>query len=123
MLGGMYVAGLRETVDSGQVTLEPGAGEQLRTVLAEQLDQVDAWLSRVNTLTERAPLGANPVGDAMATKFERRAQGDPLSFIGVLTSYRDVLAQTLDAVTRAIHSLEETDAAAAHGFTELGRRS
>jgi hypothetical protein len=114
------VAGLRETVDSGQVTLEPGAGEQLRTTLAEQIDQVDVWLAHVNTLTQRAPLGANPVGEAMAAKFELRAHGDPLSFVSILTAYRDVLTQTLDTVTKAVHAIQQVDSDYSTEFTGQG---
>lgn len=108
-------------IDSGQVSLEPGAGEQLRTVLAEQLDQVDVWLTHANTLAQRAPLGANPVGEAMAGKFELRAHGDALSFVTVMTAYRDVLMQTLDAVTSAVHAIEGVDEDSRATFTELGR--
>jgi hypothetical protein len=108
-------------IDSGQVTLEPEAGERLRTMLTGQIDQVDSWLAHANTLTGRAPLGANPVGEAMAAKFELRAHGDPLSFVTVLTSYRDVLAQTLEAVTKAIRSLQQVDTDSHTTFTELGR--
>lgn len=108
-------------IDSGQVSLEPGAGEQLRTVLAEQIDQVDTWLSHANTLSQRAPLGANPVGEAMAAKFELRADGDALSFVSVMTAYRDVLVQTLDAVTSAVHAIEHVDDDSRTTFTDLGR--
>ena len=114
------VAALRETVDSGQVSLDPEAGERLHAMLVEQLDHANAWLAHANTVTERAPLGANPVGDAMAGKFESLAHGDPLSFVGVMTSYRDVLRQTLDAVTKAIHAIERVDSDYGAEFTGLG---
>jgi hypothetical protein len=117
----MHIAALRETVDSGQVSLDQEAGERLRTMLTGQLDQVDTWLARVSTLTQRAPLGTNPVGEAMATKFELRAHGEPLSFVSVLTAYRDVLGQTLDAVTKAIDTLQQTDADSRDEFRRLGR--
>jgi hypothetical protein len=108
-------------IDSGQVTLEPEAGEQLRTTLTAQIDQVDGWLARLDTLTERAPLGANPVGEAMAAKFELRAHGDPLSFVSILTAYREVLAQTLDAVVKTVHAVQQVDTDAGDDFTGLGR--
>lgn len=103
------VVALRQSVSSGQVSLSPEAGEQLRKMLTEQLDQVDVWLSHANGVERRAPLGTNPVGDAMSAKFELRATGDPLSFLSVMTAYRDVLRQTLDAVTSAIRSVQQVD--------------
>jgi hypothetical protein len=117
------VTPLRESVDSGQVSLQPEAGGQLRKVLAEQLHQVDMWLAQMNTLTQRAPLGANPVGEAMAGKFETRAHGDPMSFDSVMTAYRDVLQQTLDAVTKAVHALQLVDSDYHSEFTDLGGSS
>lgn len=117
----MHIAPLRETVDSGQVSLDQEAGERLRTMLTGQLDQVDTWLTRVSTLARPAQLGTNPVAQAMAAKFELRAHGDPLSFVSVLTAYRDVLGQTLDAVTRAIDTLQQSDADSRAEFRRLGR--
>lgn len=117
------VAALRETVDSGQVSLDPEAGERLRAMLAEQLDHASTWLTHTNSLTERAPLGANPVGDAMADKFESLAHGDPLSFVSIMTSYRDVLRQTLDTVTKAIHAIQQVDSDYRAEFTGLGGHS
>lgn len=119
----MQIAGLRETVDSGQVFLDPEAGERLRTMLTGQLDQVDGWLARMGTLAQRAPLGANPVGDAMAAKFELRAHDGPMSFAGVMSAYRDVLAQTLDTVSRAIHTIERVDADACDEFHRVGEQA
>ncbi|MFC5060097.1 hypothetical protein [Saccharothrix xinjiangensis] len=106
---GKKVAALQETVNSGQVSLDPATGEELRRMLLEQIDQVDSWLERAGRLARPAPLGANPVGDKMAHKFEARADGDPRSFVAVMTAYREVLQQTHDSVRSAIRNFTAAD--------------
>ncbi|WP_433265053.1 hypothetical protein ACQPZF_36850 [Actinosynnema sp. CS-041913] len=106
---GGSVPALRETVDSGRVTLDPATGEELRRMLLEQIDQVDSWLERAGRLARPAPLGANPVGDKMAAKFESRAEGEEMSFTSVMTAYREVLQQTHDSVRSAIRNFRAVD--------------
>ncbi|MET1072031.1 MAG: hypothetical protein ABWY11_05235 [Umezawaea sp.] len=100
---------LRDNISSGRVTLDPATGEELRRSLREQIDQVDSWLERAGRLARPAPLGANPIGDKMAAKFEERADGDPLSFVNVMTAYRLVLQQTHDSVSAAITKFQQVD--------------
>lgn len=106
---GSGVLALSESVNSGRVTLDPATGEELRRMLVEQIDQVDSWLERAGRLARPAPLGANPVGDRMAAKFEARAEGDPMSFVSVMTAYREVLQQTHDSVRSAIRNFQAID--------------
>ena len=103
------VVALGENVRSGKVMLDPATGEELRKLLLEQVEQVDSWLARAGRLARPAPLGANPVGDAMASKFEARAEGDPHSFVNVMTAYRTVLQQTHDQVSAAITLFQQND--------------
>ncbi|QFZ23093.1 hypothetical protein [Saccharothrix syringae] len=103
------VVALQETVNSGRVSLDPATGEELRRMLLEQIDQVDSWLERAGRLARPAPLGANPVGDRMAHKFETRADGDPRSFVAVMSAYREVLQQTHDSVRSAIRNFTAAD--------------
>ncbi|MEU5694126.1 hypothetical protein [Actinosynnema sp. NPDC020468] len=106
---GSQIVALQESVNSGRVSLDPATGEELRRMLVEQIDQVDSWLERAGRLARPAPLGTNPVGDKMAQKFEARADGDPLSFVTVMTSYREVLQQTHDSVQSAIRNFQLVD--------------
>ncbi len=112
----MYIVGdndavpLKDTVSSGQVQLDPTAGEELRKQFQAQIDQVDSWLERANTSIARpAPLGANPVGDAMREKFTQRAEGEPYSFVSVMTAYRAVLEQTKNSIVEAIENFSRLD--------------
>lgn len=112
----MYIVGdkdavpLQDTVSSGQVQLDPTAGEELRKQFQAQIDQVDSWLERANTSIARpAPLGANPVGDAMRDKFTQRAEGEQYSFVNVMTAYRTVLEQTKNSIVAAIDNFTRLD--------------
>ena len=101
---------LRDTVSSGQVRLDPTAGEELRKQLQAQIDQVDRWLEQSgHSIARPAPLGANPVGDAMRDKFTDRAAGEEYSFVGVMSAYRTVLEQTRTSVVEAIENFTRLD--------------
>ncbi|MGW6441977.1 hypothetical protein [Lentzea sp. NPDC055074] len=112
----MYIVGdkdavpLRETVSSGQVQIDPTAGEELRKQFQAQIDQVDSWIERATTSIARpAALGANPVGDKMRDKFTHRAEGEQYSFVSVMTAYRTVLEQTKNSIVEAIGNFEALD--------------
>ena len=112
----MYIVGdkeavpLGETVSSGQVQLDPAAGEELRKQFQAQIDQVDSWIERATSSIARpAPLGANPVGDKMRDKFTHRAEGEQYSFVSVMTAYRTVLEQTKNSIVEAIENFTRLD--------------
>ena len=112
----MYIVGdndavaLRDTVSSGQVQIDPTAGEELRKQLQAQIDQVDSWIERAdNSIARPAALGANPVGDRMRDKFTHRAEGEQYSFVSVMTAYRTVLEQTKTSVVEAIENFTRLD--------------
>lgn len=109
---------LNNSVTTGQVTLDPATGEELRKTLREQIDQVDSWLERAGRLARPAPLGANPVGRAMTYKFEHRADGEVHSFVSVMTAYRTVLEQTHEAVSTAIRNYHQVDAESSDDITK-----
>lgn len=112
----MYIVGdnkavpLGDTVSSGQVQIDPTAGEELRKQFQAQIDQVDSWIERANSSIARpAPLGANPVGDKMRDKFTHRAEGEQYSFVSVMTAYRTVLEQTKNSIVEAIGNFQRLD--------------
>lgn len=112
----MYIVGdndavpLRDTVGSGEVQLDPAAGEELRKQFQAQIDQVDSWIERANhSIAVPAPLGANPVGNAMREKFTQRAEGEQSSFVSVMTAYRTVLEQTKNSIVEAIENFTRLD--------------
>lgn len=115
------VRALRADLESGELRLDPSAGDELTAALLEQRDRVDAWLKRVEALAGPAPLGRNPVGEAMAAKFAKRASGDEASFAEVLRRYRHVLDEARDAVNDAMRRYRELEDGAADEFRKLVR--
>ncbi|CAM3703423.1 hypothetical protein KIPE111705_21100 [Kibdelosporangium persicum] len=115
------MATLRHDVESGQLRLDPEAGQQIRDMLARQMEQVDGWLAQARGLARRAPLGQNPVGDAMAAKFEERAGGGGTSFTAVFTSYRQVLQDTDDTVEEAMRRYRDVEERTSETFKRLAQ--
>ncbi|MCI2415799.1 hypothetical protein MOQ72_00045 [Saccharopolyspora sp. K220] len=113
------VGTLRQNVESGKLKLDPAAGEAILAMLTEQRDQVDAWLARANNLARRAPLGQNPVADAMAVKFVSRTANQDGSFSDVLTRYRQILEEAHDAIGDAMRRYRELDEQAADSFRKV----
>jgi hypothetical protein len=112
------VGTLRERVKSDQLQLDPAAGDEILSLLTEQMNRVDTWLDRARGLTRRAPLGRNPVGEAMAAKFENRAGGGDNSLAAVLTPYRNTLQEAHDAVREAMRRYQQVE----HDHVELFKK-
>ncbi|WP_243789598.1 hypothetical protein [Saccharopolyspora gloriosae] len=113
------VGTLRSDVASGRLQLDPAAGREVRELLTDQMDQVDAWLRRADDLGRRAPLGQNPVAEAMAGKFVDRTTSEGDSFTGVLKEYRRVLDEAQDAVGEAMRQYQTSDEHAVDMFQKL----
>ncbi|MGA6167440.1 hypothetical protein [Amycolatopsis magusensis] len=92
------VEGLRKQVASGDLAVDPAVGEEIRRMLTEQMDQVEVWLRRSIDLSRQAPLGQNPVAEAMAGKFQQRAGDADSALAGVLVPYRELLAKAHETV-------------------------
>ncbi|MFI0464831.1 hypothetical protein ACH347_12190 [Saccharopolyspora sp. 5N102] len=110
---------LRKAVESEGLRLDPAAGAEIRSALEDQLSTVDDWLARSASLTQHAPLGQNPVGEAMAAKFAKRAEGDENSFTAVLTSYREVLEEARDAIVAAMREYRDIEEHVSDSFRKL----
>jgi hypothetical protein len=115
------VAAIRDNVVAGRLSLDPEAGDKILSMLRDQMDRVDAWLRGTQQLARRAPLGRNPVGQAMAVKFEHRAGAadGSLSLAGVLTPYRLVLAEAHAAVDQAMKLYRRTEEDQISSFRQL----
>lgn len=115
------VAELRSQVESGQVVLDPGTGQRLQAALSDEVERVAGWAQRVRGLARKAPFGNNMVGEAMADKFQQRAEGDPDSFAATLDQYRKVLTDAHDAVSDAMRRYAQTDQSVADDFGKIER--
>ncbi|MFD0206036.1 MULTISPECIES: hypothetical protein [Saccharothrix] len=115
------VAAIRDNVVAGRLSLDPEAGDKILSMLRDQVDRVDAWLRGTRQLARRAPLGSNPVGQAMAFKFEHRAGAadGSSSLAGVLTPYRLVLEEAHAAVDQAMKLYRRTEEDQVDSFQQL----
>ncbi|CAM4186674.1 hypothetical protein KIPE111705_44180 [Kibdelosporangium persicum] len=113
------VAALDAAVKSGQVVLEPETGQRLLTTLRGQADAAAEWLNRLRGMSRPVPLGTNWVGEAMSGKFERRADGEDVSFVNVLAQYHQMLLKAHDAVDHAIRSYQATEQGSVQVFKRV----
>ena len=101
------------------IKLEPAAGEQLQRALGDQADELDEWISRGQNLARQAPLGDNPVANAVARDYADLASSGERSFVGVLTRYREVLRQAQEAIDEAMRTYRQADEHAAEELRKL----
>ncbi|MBP2322983.1 hypothetical protein JOF56_003368 [Kibdelosporangium banguiense] len=116
------VAALDAAVKSGDVILEPEAGERLLTTLRGQADSAAEWLNRLRGMSRPVPLGTNWVGQAMSGKFERRADGEDVSFVNVLYQYHQMLVKAHDAVAEAIARYQTSEEGSAQAFQRVSSK-
>lgn len=103
------VAVISNAVQAGELMIDPEAGERLRDTLRRQADAAFDWLERLRGMSRPVPLGTNWVGQAMSGKFERRADGEDVSFVAVLDQYHRTLKQAHDTVDEAIRRYQTID--------------
>jgi hypothetical protein len=103
------VAVITNAVKAGELTIDPEAGEKLLTTLRQQADAAGDWLQKLRGMSRPVPLGTNWVGQAMSGKFERRADGEDVSFVAVLDQYQRTLLQAHGAVDEAMRRYKTTD--------------
>jgi hypothetical protein len=113
------VAALDNAVRAGEVVLEPEAGEKLLTTLRQQADSAADWLNRLRGMSRPVPLGTNWVGEAMSGKFERRADGEDVSFVNVLNQYHQMLVKAHDTVSEAIRRYQATEQGSVQAFNRV----
>ncbi len=103
------VAVISNAVNAGELVIDPETGEQLLNTLRGQADAAAGWLERLRGMSRPVPLGTNWVGEAMSGKFERRADGEDVSFVAVLDQYHRTLVQAHGAVDEAMRRYQTTD--------------
>lgn len=103
------VAVISNAVQAGELVIEPEAGERLLNTLRGQADAAASWLERLRGMSRPVPLGTNWVGEAMSGKFERRADGEDVSFVAVLDQYHRTLLKAHGAVDEAMRRYQTTD--------------
>jgi hypothetical protein len=103
------VAVIANAVQAGELMIDEETGGRLLTTLRHQVDAAEDWLKRLRGMSRPVPLGTNWVGQAMSDKFERRADGEDVSFVAVLDQYHQTLVLAHGAVDEAIRRYQSTE--------------
>ncbi|EHK83660.1 hypothetical protein ACWGRK_04985 [Saccharomonospora azurea] len=110
-------AAFRAAAAEGQVGLDPDAAQAVLNKIRTGKDAVAALLDNTGFLAVSPKLGANPVGEAIATKFADRAAGMNDSYAQALrnlyTQYDDAEHAILEAMSR----YDDFDASTAQSLT------
>lgn len=110
-------AAFRNAATTGQVGIDPDAAQAVLNKIRTGKDTVESLLRNSTALSAPPKLGANPVGQAIASKFSDRASGAGDSYAQAL---RNLYAQYDDAeqaIVTAMNRYHEFDQASAEPFT------
>lgn len=115
-------AAFRAAAVNGQLGVDPDAAQAVLKKIRAGKDSVENLLRSASALAEPPKLGANPVGDAIAAKFSRRADGGGDSYAQALqnlyTQY-DQAEQAIVAAMSQYHRMEQEAADALSGEQEV----
>ncbi|OQO92844.1 hypothetical protein [Saccharomonospora piscinae] len=110
-------AAFRAAAAQGQVGIEPDAAQAVLAKIRTGKDAVAALLDNTGFLAVSPKLGANPVGEAIATKFADRAAGMGDSYAQALRNLYTQYDQAEHAILTAMSRYEDFDASSAESFT------
>ncbi|GAA4551427.1 hypothetical protein [Amycolatopsis samaneae] len=101
---------------AGQVGIDPDAAQTVLNKIRTGKDAVETLLANAGALAEKPQLGANPVGQAMAAKFEHRAEGGNDSYAAALRNLLGQYEAAEQGIVTAMARYHEIDHAAAEPF-------
>ncbi|MFE0021867.1 hypothetical protein [Amycolatopsis sp. NPDC059021] len=101
---------------AGQVGIDPDAAQTVLKKIRTGKDTVEALLAGAGALAEKPKLGDNPVGRAMAAKFEQRAEGGNDSYAAALRNLLSQYEAAEQGIVTAMAKYHEIDQAAADPF-------
>lgn len=105
---GGAVAAFSSAAMAGQVSIEADAAAEALEKIGKVKDQLTDLLASKEFLTGQVQLGANPVGQAMATKSMNRYDGDD-SFLAALKLLMQQTTQAETALKQSIANYVDTD--------------
>lgn len=109
----------RAAAHTGKIGIDPEAAQTALNKIRNGKDQVEALLEDTGALGATPQLGANSVGNAMATKFSDRAAGAGDSYAQALRNLYRQYTHAEEAIAAAISRYEEADQANAEPFTRV----
>lgn len=110
-------AAFRAAVVNGQLGVDPDAAQVVLKKIRTGKDSVENLLRNAGALAEPPKLGANPVGDAMATKFSQRADGGSDSYAQALQNLYTQYDQAEQAIVAAMNHYHRMEQEASDAFS------
>lgn len=110
-------AAFRAAVVNGQLGVDPDAAQVVLKKIRTGKDSVENLLRNAGALAEPPKLGANPVGDAMATKFSQRADGGGDSYAQALQNLYTQYDQAEQAIVAAMNHYHRMEQEASDAFS------
>ncbi|GAA1238015.1 hypothetical protein GCM10009676_23190 [Prauserella halophila] len=110
-------AAFRQAAVNGQVGIDPDHAETVLNKIRTGKDAVEALLQKAQELSTPPQIGANPVGNAMATKFSDAAGGNRESYADALRNLHRQYDDAEQAITTAMRRYRDIDEDNAQPFT------
>lgn len=107
----------RAAAAKGQVGIDPDAAHGVLSKIRTGKDAVAALLENTGFLAVSPKLGANPVGEAIATKFADRAAGMNDSYAQALRNLYTQYDQAEHALLEAMSRYDDFDSSSVQSFT------
>ncbi|HWD07299.1 MAG TPA: hypothetical protein VG674_33155 [Amycolatopsis sp.] len=103
---------------NGQLGVDPDAAQAVLRKIRTGKDAVEALLNSAGSLANPPKLGANPVGQAMATKFVQRADGGGDSYTSALQNLLSQYQAAEDGIVAAMSRYHEMDHSASSSLNK-----
>ncbi|QWF81431.1 hypothetical protein [Amycolatopsis sp. CA-230715] len=94
---------------NGQIGVDPDAAQTVLNKIRRGKDAVENLLNGSGSLAEAPKLGANPVGQAISTKFSQRADGGGDSYKQALRNLYTQYDQAEQAIVAAMGHYKQID--------------
>nr|BFE99590.1 hypothetical protein GCM10020241_12660 [Streptoalloteichus tenebrarius] len=104
--------GLRASVDAGGFRVEPEAAANAAKACRDYISKLDSVLSDARHLTTVTGLGDCQIGNALANKFAKKADGGQNSLIPIVRQAQEILekmAQTYEEAGRSYRGAEDSN--------------
>lgn len=109
-------AAFKQAAVTGQIGVDPDKAQAVLKKIRAGKDAVETLITRASNLGVPPKLGANPVGNAISTKYANRAEGGGDSYGQALQNLYTQYDQAEQAIVTAMSQYHEVDQSNADTF-------
>ncbi|RVW07836.1 hypothetical protein EGT67_20650 [Prescottella agglutinans] len=118
-MNGSLWSSIGESVDAGELYLEPGVAEKCAQRCAQLLDELELARTQALDLARIDGLGPLPSGIALARKFEQKASGGEYPLDQALADHITVVEQMQSVFEKIAQNFTAAEESNAQRFTGL----